>query len=170
MSQNCHTFVTCYDAGPSEPRGRGEIASPSPPDSYQGHIMPIKLLLSNTYRNILDDSYYLVCKIFPGFSALGVQIEKSNAVCTPRAGNPGNVLLTSRNPIRYFYQWLYPLDFQGFPRPCEKIQALLQWPTSLYLNSEISTQHNISSFVFLSSFLSWFFFTFFQKNAKFVLD
>ena len=113
MSQNCHTFVTCYDAGPSEPRGRGEIASPSPPDSYQGHIMPIKLLLSNTYRNILDDSYYLVCKIFPGFLLWEYRfaffnkkylIEKSNAVCTPRAGNPGNVLLTSRNPTKYFYQ------------------------------------------------------------------
>ena len=24
--------------------------------------------------------------------------------CTPRAGNPGNVLLTSKNPPMYFYQ------------------------------------------------------------------
>ena len=27
--------------------------------------------------------------------------------CTPRAGNPGNVLLTSRNPLKYFYQCVY---------------------------------------------------------------
>ena len=26
-------------------------------------------------------------------------------MCTPRAGNPGNVLLPSRNPPKYFYQW-----------------------------------------------------------------
>ena len=29
---------------------------------------------------------------------------QSNQFCSPRAGNPGNVLLTSRNRQEYFYQ------------------------------------------------------------------
>ena len=51
-------------------------------------------------------------KTFPGFPSLGVQncflfkvrlLVLSN-FGTPKAGNPGNVLLTSRIPLKYFYQ------------------------------------------------------------------
>ena len=32
---------------------------------------------------------------------------KRKQFCIPREGNPGNVLLTSRNSLKYFYQCLY---------------------------------------------------------------
>ena len=58
-----------------------------------------------TDKNILDESYYIVSKTFPGFPALGVQ----NCL-PPIAGNPGNVLLTSRNCQKYFYQCRFDIS------------------------------------------------------------
>ena len=56
--------------------------------------------------------FLLVRKTFSGFPALRVQncffglkaFYQKKQICTPTAGNPGNVLLTSRNPPKYFYQ------------------------------------------------------------------
>ena len=53
-------------------------------------------------------------KTVHGFSSLGVQdcflfevklLSSFKQFCTPRAGKPGNVLLTSRIRLKYFYQW-----------------------------------------------------------------
>ena len=43
--------------------------------------------------------------------------------CTPRAWNPGNVLLTSRNPQNYFFQWIHHLSTwpQGVDNTISKI-------------------------------------------------
>ena len=69
----------------------------------------------DTVRNILEDSYKLV-KHFPDFLLWEYRIKSfllKKQICTPRAENPGNVLLTSRNHLKYFYQCTWEIfDFQ----------------------------------------------------------
>ena len=36
-------------------------------------------------------------------------LERDLKVCIPGEGNLGNVLLISRNPLKYFYQWILTL-------------------------------------------------------------
>jgi hypothetical protein len=75
-------------------------------DLSQGKKVTCKVI-HYTDRNILKDYYY--SKIFSGFPALGVQncFDSRKQFCSPRAGNPGNVLLTSWNPPQYFYQCIF---------------------------------------------------------------
>ena len=78
-----------------------------------------------TDRNIFKNSYYLVSKTLQGYPALVVlncffkvkAFYQKKKICTPRAGNPRNVLLNSRNCQEYFHQ-------------CRRNQGLRLWVSS----------------------------------------
>ena len=55
---------------------------------------------------------------------LKLGVEKSGVEMffnLPRAGNPGNVLLTSRNPPKYFYQCLFLVGFKHLKSMCNGV-------------------------------------------------
>ena len=53
---------------------------------------------------------------------------KRKQFCTPREGNPGNVLLTSRNRLKYFYQCSLQMQPEHFNRSTEfKKKYFWQW-------------------------------------------
>ena len=86
---------------------------------HSGQLMQLLVEICHSMRLDHRLKYFwrflIFSKTFPGFSALGEQnclllfkaFIYSKQFCSPRVGNPGNVLLTSRNLQKYFYQWYY---------------------------------------------------------------
>ena len=73
----------------------------------QNHKKKITLNTKKAKQLLLLSNHLIICKvIIPSFIFHSFYLKET--ILFPREGNPGNILLTSRNLLKYFYQCMLP--------------------------------------------------------------